>query len=129
MVRSGLASQFEEIFRYASSMQFTPKEGDYMLQQQAGCHLVRGSGMPTSERMKEPGCLAGAPKWTEKLGPGPCVVDADGRLNRISQPNLRYNSGTGESQVGLIHDRDGYDFARFWEEDRRLFFWNTRQCT
>ena len=27
------------------------------------------------------------------------------RAHRISQPNLHYNSGRGESQVGLVYDK------------------------
>ena len=30
---------------------------------------------------------------------------------RITQLNLQYNSGRGESQLGLIWDRDGYTFS------------------
>ena len=40
-------------------------------------------------------------------GAGLWVVEADGIFRRVSQPNRRYNSGRGQSQIELIHDRDG----------------------
>ena len=54
----------------------------------------------------------------------------DGRYYRISQPNLRHNRGRGQSQVGLIYDRDGYAICAFTgAKADDLFSWNTRQDT
>ena len=74
---------------------------------------MRGSGGSACERMMERGSLAGASKWMKRLGTGVCVVKDDGGDYRISQPNLRFGSGRGKSQVGLIYVRDGYAFCAF----------------
>ena len=49
--------------------------------------------------------------WIEQLGLGLRAVESDGKAYRIAQLNLQYNSGRGESRVGLILDRDGYTFS------------------
>ena len=46
--------------------------------------------------------------WIEQLGSDLRAVESDGTACRITQLNLQYNSGRGESQVGLIYDRDGH---------------------
>ena len=58
------------------------------------------------------------------------MVQEDGRHCRISQPDLRYDSGRGQSHVGPIYDPDGYACCVFTGrmEDDRLS-WNTRQNT
>ena len=71
--------------------------------------------------------------WIEQLGLGLRAVESDGTACRITQLNLQYNSGRGESQVGLIHDRDGYTFlcalsmGGRWTMDDLGFRVNTRR--
>ena len=57
---------------------------------------MSGRRVSASERMIELGCLGAVPKWMEKTGLGFCVVQADGRFNRISHPDLRYNTVADE---------------------------------
>ena len=58
------------------------------------------------------------------------LVETDGRAYRITLPNLQYNSGRGESQVGLIYDRDGYTLCAFTgRKANDLRSWCTRQHT
>ena len=67
------------------------------------------------------GCRVGAPKWIEQLASGFCAIEIGGRSYRITQPNLHFSSGRGESPVCLIHDRHGYIFLRLHcEEGGRL---------
>ena len=66
----------------------------------------------------------------EQLGLGLRAVESDGRAYRITQLNLQYNSGRGESQLGLIWDRDGYTFFVCAFTGRKaddLRSWYTRQ--
>ena len=71
----------------------------------------------------EPSSFAGAPKWMKRRGTG-------GRrgqeTNRISQPNVQYNSGRGQSQVGLIYERSGYSFGALLGEGRVICFPSSR---
>ena len=120
------ASQMEESFRYERRTQITPKDGKNMLQSQGRSPLVRGSGMSASERMMEPCSLAGGPKWTKRPGTGLCVVEGFGRYSRISQPNMRYISGRGQIQVGLIFGRDGYASCAFTRRRRTTHFLGNR---
>ena len=120
------ASQMEESFRYERRTQITPKDGKDMLQSQGRSPLVRGSGMSASERMMEPCSLAGGPKWTKRPGTGLGVVEGFGRYLRISQPNMRYNSGRGQIQVGLIFNRDGYASCTFTRRRRTTHFLGNR---
>ena len=55
--------------------------------------------------MMEPDSLAGALKGMKRFGTGLWVVEEGGRYYRISQSNLRYDSGRGQSQVGRIYER------------------------
>ena len=70
---------------------FRPEEGKGVSQQHVSSPLVSARGVSAFERMIEPGCLGAVPKWMKKTGLGFCVVEADGRFNRISHPDLRYN--------------------------------------
>ena len=57
-------------------------------------------------------------KFFQKIGK--TCRNSDG-AHRITQPNPQYNTGRGESQVGLVYDRDGYTFLRLhWEEGGRF---------
>ena len=69
--------------------------------------------------------------WIEQLGLGLRAVESDGTACRITQLNLQYNSGRGESQVNLIYDRDGYTFlcALSMGGRRTIRSWYTRQYT
>ena len=78
--------------------------------------------MSASERMKEPGSFAGAPKWM-KLGTGLCAVEGDGRDHRISQPNLRCKSGRG-----LVYGCDGYALCAFICNIRRRWRYRSSQA-
>ena len=57
-----------------------------------GFSWVRSIGMPASERMIVPGCLAGAPKWIKKTGLGLRVVEANGRACRMAQFDVQCKS-------------------------------------
>ena len=109
-----LVPPMEGIRRHESSIRSTPKEGkDRHAVIAREISSVRGSGRCVSERVMERDSLAGAPIWIKRLGTGLCVVEVDGRFYRISQPNLRYDSGRGQSQVGLIYERDYRTFCAF----------------
>ena len=51
--------------------------------------------MSASEGMIVPDSLAGAPKWMEQPRSGVRAVEIDGRVYRITQPNLWFHSGRG----------------------------------
>ena len=45
------------------------------------------------------------------LGSGLFAVEVDGRAHIVTQPKLHYDRGRGESQDGLIYDRDVCSFC------------------
>ena len=63
---------------------------------------MRGS-RSGSERMMEPGSLAGSPKWMKMLGTGPWVVEEDGR---ISQPTCDTTVAEGNVRLASFFERD-----------------------
>ena len=103
------------------ALRFRQKTGKSCCHSKEDSFLVKGSGTSAPEGMIVLGCRVGAPKWIEQLASGFRAIETGGRSYRITQPNLYFNSGRGESPVCLIHDRHGYIFFRLhWEEGGRL---------